>query len=293
MKRLHIHGVINVFQVSTPEEISALNNDPVVDRKFETSTCPLNWFLLKRSLSVLSFEGQRFPTMTPRSCPARERAQQELSRRLSDACVNIRTGPAELAPIAAWIRGVGSDEQIGILTQQLLGRLFRSDFTATQESWAAAVVLVTAPRSPDLLRMLWWFATGKVRRAKLLLTQRMGGDLSAVNGIGIAVHNVVKGLRHMRTLYADVAIRDTLSAEAAATQCLFAPVSVYRQATQQGNLGECPFPKHSLFVLNIGEASRQEDGRSLVFMEDTWSRCPAALWVPAMLEGVWRRTTAR
>jgi hypothetical protein len=265
----------------------------VIDREFETRTCPLNWFLLKRALSVLSVAGRRFPTMNPHNCPARARAQQELWRRLSDASADIRTGPPELASIAAWIRGVGPDEEIGILTQQLLGRLFRSDFTATQESWAAARVLVTAPRSPNLLKMLWWFAIGKVRRAKRLLSQRMGGDLSAVNGIGIAVHNVVKGLHHMRMLYADFATRGTLSAEAAATQCLFAPVSVYRQATQQGNLGEYRFPRHSLFVLNIGEASRQDGGRSLVFMEESWSRCPAAQWVPAMLEGVWRRATTQ
>jgi hypothetical protein len=293
MKRLHIAGVINIFRVSDPKEIDALNHDPVIDRQFETRTCPLNWFFLKRSLSVLSFEGRRFPTMKPQFCPARVRAQQDLWRKLSDASADIRTGPAELDPIATWIRGAGSDDGIGILTQQLLGRLFRSDFTATQESWAAARVLVAAPRSPNLIKMLWWFSSGKVHRAKRLLAERMGGDLSAVNGIGIAVHNVAKGLRRMRALYADIALRDSLSPQAAATQCLFAPVSLYRQSTQQGKLGEYPFPKHSLFVLNIGEASRQYDGRSLVFMEESWSRCPAAQWVPAMLEGVWRRTMAQ
>src|SRR5580658_8568665 len=103
--------------------------------------------------------------MTPRHCRARERYQDDLWRRLSNGSAAIRTGPAELAPIAAWIRGTGSDEEIGILTQQLLGRLFRSDFIATAESWDAARVLVTAPRSPDLPKVLWWFVTGKVSRA--------------------------------------------------------------------------------------------------------------------------------
>ena len=54
------------------------------------------------------------------------------------------------------------------------------------------------------------------------------------------------------------------------------------------------FPKNSLFVLNIGtasgEASQLSGGRSLVFMEESWSACPASTWVPAMLEGVWRRS---
>lgn len=38
-----------------------------------------------------------------------------------------------------------------------------------------------------------------------------------------------------------------------------------------------------------GEASQHAEGRSLVFMDESWSQCPANLWVPAMLQGVWRR----
>jgi hypothetical protein len=292
LKRIHIPGIINVFQVSDPQEIKDLSNDPVIDRQFETRTCPFNWFLLKRSLSVLSFEQRRFPTMTPRHSKARERYQDDLWRRLSNDSADIRTGPAELAPIATWIQGAGSDEEVGILTQQLLGRLFKSDFVATPDSWDAARVLVAAPRSPNLPRMLWWFATGKVSRAKRLLAGKVDKDLSAVNAIGIAVHNVVKGLRRMRAVYADVGMRNTLSAAAAASQCLFAPVSVYRQSTGPGKIGTRPFPKNSLFVFNIGGASGTQDGHSLVFMEESWSRCPASLWVPALLEGVWKRATA-
>jgi hypothetical protein len=282
---------MNVFQVSDPEEIKALSNDPAIDRQFNTRTCPFNWFLLKRSLSVLSFEGRRFPTMTSRRCMARERYQDDLWRKLTSDSADIQTGPTELAPIAAWIRGTGSDDEVGILAQQLLGRLFKSDFTATAESWNAAKVLVAAPRSPDLPRVFWWFVTGKVSRAKRLLAGTVDKDLSAVNAIGIAVHNVVKGLRQMRTFYADLGVRSALSAEAAASRCLFAPVSLYRQSTGPGQIGGCPFPTNSLFVFNIGEASRMPGGQDLVFMDESWSRCPASQWVPALLKGVWKRAT--
>jgi hypothetical protein len=292
LKRTHIPGIVNVFQVSDPKEIKALSNDPVIDRQFDTRTCPFNWFLLKRSLSVLSFDQRRFPTMAPRHCKGRERHRDDLWRRLNDDSADIRTGPAELAPIVTWIRGTGSDEEVGLLAQQLLGRLFKSDFTATAESSDAARVLAAAPRSPNLPKMLWWYVTGKINRAKHLLAGKVDKDLSAVNAIGIAVHNVIKGLRRMRVLYADVGTRNTLSAGAAASQCLFAPVSVYRQSTGPGKIGDCPFPKNSLFVFNIGEASRMQDGHTLVFMEESWSRCPASLWVPALLEGVWKRATA-
>jgi hypothetical protein len=289
MRRRRVPGLIDLFEVSDPDEVKALARDPHLDRSFETATCPVNWLLLKRSLKVLSFKGHRFPTMMPRNDPQRASRQQELWNTLTEKAVSIKSGPEELEPLAKWVRGVGSDDQLGILVQQLLGRLFDAKFKATEESWSAAKVLVAAPRSKNLPLMLWWFVDGKVRRAKHLLADMVNDDLSAVNAIGIAVHNVVKSLRHMRLLYASAEVMSGLSAEAAAEQCLFAPVSVYRQATAAARLGDCPYSRHSLFVLSIGEAARHAEGRSLVFMEDSWSQCPANLWVPAMLQGVWSR----
>jgi hypothetical protein len=282
--------LVNIFEVNDPQEIKSLADDPIVDRHFDTQTCPINWFLLKRSLSVLSFRGRRFPTMEPRHCATRARAQDELWRVLNDQTKDIKAGPIALEPLAQWVRGVGADREVGILTQHLLGRLFRSDFTATVESWAAALVLVAAPRSSNLPKLCWWFVTGKVRRAKRLLAGMVGDDLSAVNAIGIAVHNLVKGLRHMRSLYADASLRNALSAEEVVGQCLRAPVSVYRQSTAEGTLMGNTFAKNSLFVLNIGAASQLSGGRSFVFMDESWSRCPASTWIPAMLEGVWKRS---
>jgi len=289
LKRRRIPGVIDLFEVSDPKEIKALGRDPVLDRKFDAGICPINWLLLKRSLKVLSFRGRRFPTMTPRDDAERAHRQQELWNTLSEKAASIKSGPDELEDLASWVRGVGPDAQVGVLVQQLLGRLFSSQFVATEASWSAAQVLVAAPRSKNWSLMLWWFVSGKVRRAKRVLAGMVNEDLSAVNAIGIAVHNVVKSFRQMRVLYADRDARSRLSAEAAADQCLFAPVSLYRQATAAGKLGDCRYSAHSLFVLLIGEAARHPEGRSLVFMEDSWSRCPANLWVPAMLQGVWSR----
>jgi hypothetical protein len=289
MKKHRVPGLVDLFEVSDPNEIKALARDSNLDRRFEAATCPINWLLLKRSLKVLSFRGRRFPTMTPRDDAQRASRQQHLWNLLSERAASMKTGPDELEPLADWVRGVGPDGQLGILVQQLLGQLFSSDFVATEASWNAAKILVAAPRSNNLPLMLWWFVSGKVRHAKRLLAGMVNDDLSAVNAIGIAVHNVVKSLRHMRVLHASAETGSGLSTEAAAEQCLFAPVSVYRQATAAGRLGDCPYSRHSLFVLSIGEASRHAEGRPLVFMEYSWSRCPANLWVPAMLQGIWNR----
>jgi hypothetical protein len=290
LKQRRFPGVVDIFEVSDPNEISALAQNPIIDRRFETRTCPVNWFILKRSLSVLSFKGRRFPTMQPRDSQSRARAQEELWRKLNDQVEELRTGPIALAPLANWVRGASSDTEVGILAQQLLGRLFRSDFTATPKGWEAALVLVAAPRSSNLAKLCWWFVTKKVRRAKQLLAGMVDDDLSAVNAIGIAVHNLVKSLHSMRALYAQEATRNGLSAEDAARKCLHAPVSVYRQSTAKGSFRGTAFAKNALFVLNIGAASQSEGGQSLIFMNETWSSCPAATWIPAMLEGLWTRS---
>ena len=291
MKRTKIPGIANLFRLDELEEIKALAHDPSIDRKFSLQTCPFNWLLLRRSLAVLSIAGRRFPTMVPRDSEERRIHQQELAKSLSAQAAAIRTGPEELESLAGWIRGEKSESEVGMLTQGLLGRLFVPGFIATAESWEAAKVLVAAPRSRKILKVLWWFATGKVRRSQRLLAGMVDGDLSAVNAIGIAVHNVIKGLRQMKSLYGDQMVRTSLTPGAAANRCLFAPVSLYRQATEAGRIGDCPYDRNTLFVLEIGKASQQEGGRPLVFMDGTWSRCPATDWVPAMLEGLWLRAT--
>jgi hypothetical protein len=292
LKRRRIPRLVDLFEVSDPAEIKAIASDIRIDRKFEAGTCPVNWLLLKRSLKVLSFNGRRFPTMMPRDSAQRQAQQQALWNDLTEKASAVVKGPDELEPLANWVRGVGSDEQVGLLAQGLLGRLFSPNFMATPQSWTAAKILVAAPRSKNLPKVLWWFISGKIGRAKRILARMVDDDLSAVNAIGIAVHNLVKSLRHMRLLYADAGQSPSLSSAAAAEQCLFAPVSVYRQATAAGQLGDCPYPRDALFVLAIGQASQSPEGRSLVFMDDSWSRCPANLWVPAMLQGVWKRATS-
>jgi hypothetical protein len=293
LKRHHIPGVLDLFEVTDPKDIEVVNNDPRFDRKFDSSTCPLNWLLLKRSLSVLSYAGHRFPTMSPRDSVARKSAQQALWNRLSLKVSEVKSGPEELEPLSSWVRGDGADESLGLLAQQILGRLFSETFLATPESWDAATTLIRAPRSSNILKLIWWVISGKVRRAKRLLAGMVNNDLSGVNAIGIAVHNLVNSLRRMRSVYSDKNLRVKLSPVDAVNRCLVAPASVYRQAKVAGELKGNQFSSGSVFILNIGDAAKMEGAGNLVFMRDSWSSCPAEQWIPAMLEGVWMRANAK
>lgn len=229
--------------------------------------------------------------MKPRDSVSRKSDQRVLWNRLNLMVPRVRLGPEELEPLSDWVRGHGAEESLGLGAQQILGQLFSETFVATPESWDAAMTLVRAPRSSNVFKLIWWNLSGKVRRAKRQLAGMVNNDLSGVNAIGIAVHNLVKSLRRMRSLYSDKNLRTTLSPSEAANRCLAAPISIYRQATVSGELKGCPFSNGSLFILNIGDAAKMAGAERLVFMRDSWSSCPAESWVPAMLEGVWLRAT--
>jgi hypothetical protein len=96
----------------------------------------------------------------------------------------------------------------------------------------------------------------------------------------------------MRQLAADPALRSSTTTDAAVDECLFSPLTVVRQAKTSGEVGGCPFRKGSLFILGLRSASKGAANRDIVFLNQSWSRCPAEKWVPALLEGVWTRVSA-
>jgi hypothetical protein len=243
-------------------------------------------------LRIFSLNGRLFPTMLPRTNPSRAAAQDELWSRLNVKADEVKHGPAQLEPLAEWVRGIGTAEKLGLLVQQSIGRLFVETFTATEESLAAAHMVLEAASSSNVLRMLGWRISGRLERAKTLLASMVNGDLAGVIAIIAARQLIVDGLHKMRQLAADPALRSSITTDAAVDECLFAPSSVVRQAKTSGEVGGCPFGRGSLFTLELESASKGAANRDLVFLSQSWSRCPAEKWVPALLEGVWTRVSA-
>jgi hypothetical protein len=275
--------------INDPTLIRDIANDPNFDRDFDQPTAASNRTRLQKMLWVFSVNGGRFPTMCPRTDAKRAAAQDELWAKLDTIAQEIKSGPDELEPLAQWVRGTWAADRIGPLVQQSVGRLFVTDFVSTEESWAAARMILEASGSTDRMKMLWWRMSGKLERAKKLLSSMVGGDLSAVNGIGVALHHIVDGLQRMRELASETGTRAKWTPEAVVDECLFAPGSVVRLAKADGMVGGCPFKKGKLFILSLGSATKGKTNRDLVFLNRNWSRCPAESWVPALLEGVWRR----
>jgi hypothetical protein len=292
MKRTYFPGITDIVVVTDPEEIRTISNDSRFDRDFIAHGPIRNVQLLRKLLRIFSLNGRLFQPMLPRTNPSRAAAQDKLWSRLNIKAEEVKRGPAELEPLAEWVRGIGTAEKLDLLVQQSLGRLFVGTLTATEESLAAAHMLLEAVSSSNILRMLGWRISGRLERAKTLLASMVNGDLTGVLAMITARQLIVDGLHKMRHLAADPALRSSITTDTVVDECLFAPATVVRQAQTSGEVGGCPFRRGSLFILGLGSASKGAANRDLVFLSQSWSHCPAEKWVPALLEGVWTRAAA-
>src|SRR6202046_4868547 len=266
MKRTFFPGITDVVVVTDPVEIRTVSNESRFDREFAGHVPIGNRQRVRKMLRIFSANGRLFPTMLPRTDAVRAAAQDALWSRLNVKADEVKRGPAELEPLAEWVLGNGTAQQLGLLVQQRVGRLFGEPFTATDESWAAACLVLEAASSSSALKMLGWRISGKLERAKSLLASMVNGDLAATNGISVALHHIVDGLHKMRQVAADPTLRSSMTTDAAVDECLFAPNTAVRQAKTSGEVSGCPFKRGSLFLLGLGRGGKGAANRDLVFL---------------------------
>ncbi len=289
MKRLRIPGVVDIISSDDASEIEAFAQDLNLDRAYADHSILTNGKILQRVQSILQIGGKPFPTASSRCAAGRAAAQDALWKRLGSLAADYAGGPNELEDVAAFVRGYGPCNRCGPLVQQVVGQLFSPTFKATTETWNAALVLDQAARTLNLPLLAWWKITGRIDQAKKLLSDMVAGDLAAVHAIGVAVHNLVNGVNLMRELYNDSSNRASLSPAMAGRRCLFAPPSVLRQPTNSENSASGELETGTLVILNLQSANTKTANADLVFLRNTWSQCPAEQWVPALLQGIWRR----
>jgi hypothetical protein len=289
MKVNRIPGLVDVIEVNEIREITWANQQNAIDRQLTSGLPMLNGLLINNLVGILSYRGKRFPTMLPKHDLARAHDQNELWEQLNAKAVLFRGGPVELEHLAEWLKGAQEIQRVGMLLQEVVGRVFEPSYKATEESWAAAVTMDGAIRMKSPLKQFVWKLTGRVQAARNVLAAKVAGDRAAIHGTGIAIHNLVAALKSMRTLYSDIGMRKSLSPEQAVHKSLAAPAGVLRQATTAGSIFGCPFRKGTLFVLKLSEAFNRSGDEGVVFQRGSWNQCPAEQWVPALLTGVWVR----
>ncbi|MGO9420036.1 hypothetical protein [Roseiarcus sp.] len=286
--RLRIPALLDVLTVSDPELIADLANDPRLDRNYGGRGPLFNRIVTRRIRKALSLNGEPLPPVAPHGPERPKSAQAALEARLNAIAAALGLGDPSVEKLASYLRGEGPDASVGPLAQEAVGRLFSADYEGDARSWAAARVLDQAPRTFNLLLVFWWAVTGAVAKARRLLADKVGGDPSGVHGTGVAVHNLVAGFLRMRALWADPATRRRLTPEAATAQCLVAPQQVVRQPTEAGLTLAGEYSPATLVLLQLDAANSRAPSPSTAFMTQSWARCPAHAWAPALLAAVWR-----
>src|SRR6266478_9451949 len=164
MKRTYCPGITDIIVVTDPAEIRPISNDSRFDRDFMGHGPVRNVQRVRTMLRIVSVNGRLFPTMLPRTNPSRAAAQDELWSRLNVKADEVKHGPAQLEPLAEWVRGIGTAEKLDQLVQQSIGRLFVETFTATEESLTAARMVLEAASSSNVTKMLGLRISGRLQR---------------------------------------------------------------------------------------------------------------------------------
>ncbi|PXA89527.1 hypothetical protein DMC25_01885 [Caulobacter sp. D4A] len=287
--RIRIPGLVDVIRLDEPAAIRSIVADPRLDRDFKKEGPLINRLLAGRIRKVLRVGSHPLPAVAPREAEDRARLQALLEQRLQNAQLGT---PEQRATLAAYVRGEKGEGVLGPTAQAAVGELFAPGYAARKDRWQAARTLDAAPRSFNPLQILWWGLTGAVDRARKTLAAPVDNDPAAVHATGVAVHNLVRGLKIMRGLWRQPFARESLTEEAVICQCAVAPANVLRQwkAPASTLWGEVEPGAITLFQLDA--ARYRSPSHQIVFMTDSWSRCPAHHWTASLLGAVWREAKA-
>ena len=112
-----------------------------------------------------------------------------------------------------------------------------------------------------------------------------------MHATAIAVHTLVRSLQDMRALWHHPGARESVTADDAVTRSLRAPEAVLRRwsaaaATEWGEVRP-----GTLTTFQLDSARSVDPG--MVFMTESWSRCPAHRWTAQLLRRCGRARRVR
>ena len=173
---------------------------------------------------------------------------------------------------------------------QIVGRLFDPQYRADLATWKAAQLIDQFRDGFSPVQIVWQL-TGKLRRARDLLVERVKEDRWAMHGTAIGVHGIVQALARMRQLRAWPPAK-SLSDDAVLWRCLAPPKRVPRtvEAALETPLVNDQLSAGTVIMLQLASAGLQAPDAEMVFMRDHWNACPARAFVTELLLAVWRRS---
>jgi hypothetical protein len=289
-RHIRVPGVVDVVLVTVPEEIRALDDEPLVDRNFIARGPLVNRLITGRIRRWFEIGGRPLPSLAPRGDEVRAERQRQLAAALDPDGGRVLWSDAQLDALTTYVRGGSSDEAAAITTQEIIGRLFDPNYSADRESWSAAALIDKFRDGFSPIQIVWQI-TGQLRRARDLLVARAKEDRWAMHGTAIGMHGIVAALARMRELRA-LPHPTSLGDDAVLGKCLAPPKQVPR--TVEGllatPLADQPLRSGTIVLLQLEAAGPSAPDDEMVFMRGHWNACPARTFVTALLRSVWHRS---
>jgi hypothetical protein len=233
-------------------------------------------------------DGDIWPAFRDRADPLRAGNQKKLEKALAETRNLLKRVAPETGALAAYVRTGSTNRPPEIIVQQMVGRLFFTDYAASEESYDAACVLQTwvsgGPIKSYLLKL-----SGELERSLDLIATLARGDTSCAHATAIAMHNLVDTIERMRRLARARDNLQKLSPQEAIASTLRAPKQVVRETRDAGRVCGMHLGARTLVVLRLECAQRQKPDAGIEFFANGWNQCPAHAIVPALLADVWKK----
>ena len=141
--RITIPGIVRVAWLMDPDQVIAANDSGVVQRSLSGLGGLVHRSIAAKLAVFRSPDGDIWPAFRDRGDPVRVRHQSALEADLSHTQRLLKRVAPETRALAAYVRSGESNRPPEIIVQQLVGRLFFSNYAASEESYDAAHTLQT------------------------------------------------------------------------------------------------------------------------------------------------------
>jgi hypothetical protein len=292
-----IPGIIRLVYVRAPDEVLAVNDATVIERSLSGRGGLAHRAAAGKLQVFRTPDGDVWPAFRDRLDPLRIEHQRALDAALADVRGLLQRLAPQIAELADYVRTGRSQRSPGVVVQHAVGRLFFSDYAASEESYDAARTLQSwlsaGPLKSRILKR-----SGALQDALDRIMGLARGNMACAHATALAMDNIVNSIGLMRKLARSGDHLAELGPQDAVARTLRGPARVVREARDGARVvreardgarvGNVRLRARSLVMLAVEAARRQRPDPGFGFFASAWNRCPAHSVVPALLAEVWR-----
>jgi len=151
MKRITIPFLIDLLIVTDSDVITKLNSHPDISRQLTGKGHLLHRLMFQKIRSVFKINDRYLPVFLAREDQERKLQQEALTQTLTNQIETyLHDNNADIDLLAGYVSG-GEELEVGVIVQQLVGRMFFKNYEADMASFNAAKELDAWPRRPPII----------------------------------------------------------------------------------------------------------------------------------------------